>query len=106
MALKDSISSPISSSRPVLWTRASKLPSANFLEAEAISRIGLICCMVVVAVATKAMSSTVTAVMPKIPRKARHISVMVLGSAMARTGPISTQPSMRAGTATTALGLS
>ena len=106
MALKASMSSPVSSSRPVLWTRASKLPSANFRAAEAMSRMGLVCCMAVVAEATKAMSSTVTAVMPKIPRKALHISVIALGSAIARTGPMVTAPSVRAGIATTALGFS
>ena len=51
------------------------------------SLMGLVCCMVVVAVTTKAMSSTVTAVMAKMPRKARHISVMAFGSATASTGP-------------------
>ena len=66
------------------------------------SLMGLVCCMVVVAVTTKAMSSTVTAVMAKMPRKARHISVMAFGSATASTGP-TTVPSaaVRAGTATT-----
>ena len=46
--------------------------------------------------------STVTAVMAKMPRKARHISVMAFGSATASTGP-TTVPSaaVRAGTATT-----
>ena len=63
--------------------------------------------MVVVAVATKAMSSTVMAVMPKMPMNAPHISVMALGSAMARTGPTTIPVSLvRAGTATTKRGFS
>ena len=107
MALKASMSSPVSSSRPVSWTRASKLPSAKRRAAAAMSRMGLVCCMAVVAEATKAMSSTVMEVMPKMPMKAPHISVMALGSAIASTGPTST-PSWvdRAGTATTKRALS
>ena len=107
MALKASMSSPVSSSRPVLWTRASKLPSAKRRAAAAISRMGLVCCMAVVAEATKAMRSTVMAVMPKMPMKAPHISVMALGSAMAMMGP-TTEPlsALRAGRATTKRGFS
>ena len=68
---------------------------------------GLVCCMVVVAVATKAMRSTVMAVMPKMPIKVRHISVMALGSATARTGPTAVPSrALRAGTATTNRGFS
>ena len=72
------------------------------------SRMGLVCCTVVVAVAIKAMRSTVMAVRPKMPRKARHISVMELGSVMASTGPTRTEPSLLVleGIATTKRGFS
>ena len=58
------------------------------------------------AVAMKAMISTVMAVSRKMPRKARHISVMGADSITASTGPTRTSPLsvLRAGMATTKRG--